>query len=223
MKLNEKIPGLPKWPPIEFQKRTNEYLVRVNHVSYGGFKAAIWLRRLLTLAYFAFAVTFCLGLENRVQGFFCFLLVFFLPYAIAVSVLPIPRILCGAFFPQRTESRFRVDQFSINGKSYKVVPGVTIQFRALDRAASASRQNGIRNQLSSRRKFPDLEHELEFTKVDMIYGSRVVTVATIADQSRAEQLAIGLQTALELAISRETPGSPIPAVSQSKKEVELPE
>lgn len=206
MKLNDKIPGLPPWPSIELNPETSEYSVHGWHASYGRFVFASWF--FLFLFYGSFVVA--AWNASRRNDFGTMVMTFICTSGVLfIIILPFssPKHIARWFLRKKTCVCIRQNEIIVDKKSYAIVPGIDIQFRAFRPAIS---ERKARRLLSKDAANEYTLYPLEFRKVEMIYGSRVIDIASIDDEERAEQFAIALQIGLEQALKSKAKAMPVP-------------
>lgn len=194
MKLNEQVPGMPPWPPI-YKLEDGSYKVRARHVSHLHYRFSRWIMNCITVWYFFHAWNIVLHSHAKYlsTGLWQFVKLF-IPYLFAVLVLPVPRWFCFLVLPRITTVHFLPNMIRINGKNFTTEFPVTIQFRANRIAISETRYQWLETQ----KHRAHLPYEMKFRLVEMIYGSRLVPIASVADEDRAQQFALALQIGYEL-------------------------
>lgn len=220
MKLNKTIPGFPEWPTIKLITRKNEYLVYGWHASYGRYVFASWLFNLALYGSFAFAAW---SASTR-KEFGPMVLTFFFtlgPLTIVSLFFSNPKLITRLFLRKKTCVRIRQDEIVVDKKRFAIVPGVNIQFRAFSSVIS---ERKARRLLSKGVANDHQLYPLEFRKVEMIYGARVIEVASMDDEDRAEQFAVALQIGLEKALTQKAPAvAPKASARNAAVEDALPE
>lgn len=224
MKLNESIPGLPKWPVIEFDEKANECVVRAPHISYPRYRIAMWISNLLYLSYLVVAAKIAFQQPTGALAFAVGFKLFIL-FSIYMIFVRTPRVLARFIFPKRTVVRFRADEFWIDDKKFSLHPGLTIQFRSWEPAASPERLEELWEIKSSKKKKLDWDRELElkFYKVEMVYGARIENITSLFDEKRAQQFAVALQQGLEFMAKQQANPTCVPELRNAVAEDSLPE
>lgn len=196
MKLNKRMPSLPKWPEIH-QEDGGLFVVRGKHATYWRYVTTqflLWLAILpvMVIPWVAFP-------DDRDAGFNAFLgsLGF-----LAVAAIPFtPRILCRMLFPRMTRVEFTREAVRVGRKTYDIRPDAPINFRAFRPAMSELKAKRLEQESLAKRESMHSSWRLRFRRVEMIYGSQIVPITTIADEVKAEQFSVALQEALRLAAS----------------------
>jgi hypothetical protein len=198
MKLNNRIRGLPKWPRIELNKATNEVLVSAKHISYKRFTAC----RIISRSFSFFVIgailiyAYHVGHENDAgKGFLAFLALI-LPASV-LSLLPWAKILSGLIFPRKTVVRFTDNAVIVNGKKFDTSPGIGVNFR-MESYIAPEELERFREKNRGRRVSSNKLYQLSFYRIEMIYGSRAVTITSLSGTKKLEQFVVALQAAFEM-------------------------
>lgn len=197
MNLNRSMPGLPRWPVLTYDPTGNTCEVTAKHVSYRRFSVFAALCNVLIpfvlipgMLFFGFLLFF--GEEAYLQSP---ALVPFIGFLVVFLLCDNPRLLCYLFRPKRTRVVFSKDHVAINGNLYPIQPDMPLGFRAQRHPLTDYEYQQL-NRAQYREKFPATTiYKLKYRVVEMVYGSTLVEITTVADQARAEQFALVLQKA----------------------------
>jgi hypothetical protein len=133
------------------------------------------------------------------------------------------KLICQLFFKKWTVVRFTPTRVMIGNKAYDIANGVAIQFRANRPHMKETQYKALERHLAAGTLGRPAALRLQFRKVEMIYGARIVDITSIEDPDRAQQFAIALQAAYELATSRQTNSAPPPMPRTGHVHDALPE
>lgn len=206
--LNGKNPQLPWWPYIATVEGQKEIIVYGDHLGLGAYS---FLRKL---------GVFLIGIGLPVTGYLavhCSTLTqmglviggYFFVYVPFIFIPPWPRIIGLRVIPSRAKVRFTPKGILIGFKLWKFDSRVNIQFRANRSPMRAGRYKRLLSQAQADKLNGAEAYELEFRLIEMIYGGRIVKITNVANQDRAEQYAIALQKACELAQAGSWDGKPV--------------
>jgi hypothetical protein len=220
MKLNDQIPGLPPWPPIRLIQERNEYIVGGRNLSYPDYDRARKAIGVLVLG--ALFCSIILGLTVA-PGLGAILAILCLASMPVFSFFPLMKFIYERAFSSNVQVRFTSNLITVNGKSYENAPHIPVQFRALCPPLS-DEQICRNNELLQQGKLSKSRaYDFKFLKVEMIYGSRIVLITSVADEVRAEQFAVALQVAHDLSASQPTNRAGRPVATAKPAEDALPE
>lgn len=214
MTLNDTIPDLPEWPPIEVSENGRDIIVHARHVTHGRWLFMKWLFRLAGV--WALWAVCKHTYETQPKTLIIMPVVVLTIYTIVANALPTVKWMTWLFFRRHTVVRFTDSSITVNGKSYDIAPQFNILFRAARPTLPPNKQ--FRAERSRATKY-----ELEFRTVEMIYGSRPVPITSIADEQRAEQFAIALQRALQMIAQKQLRAVQASPASKSVVDDTLPE
>ena len=200
MKLNNRIPTLPKWPALRYDEAKQEYSVSCKHVSYRRYMFARFFAVFVSVGYFLWSFWFSFKDPEAEDPLYTFAFLFG-PFFLFASIFPLARTLCRLFFPCRMHVQFKPVTIILNGKAYDVGAGPTIQFRASRPYLPQAHYEGMKRMLERGMLTSGAAYKLNFIKVEMLYGARLVEVTSIAFPERAEQIALTLQAAYEMSRS----------------------
>lgn len=192
---------LPKWPHIDMSRETNECRVHGKHITYPRLLLAEKLTMLLLLGFYGGVIYafFFAGYEIiRSRSFDALVMPFFVTVfggTVVLGTRLMPRILCRLFFPRQTSIRFTTDAIFIGRKRFDIFPDTDIQFRAGRPHLPDEKYIEIQSNMQMKRPTSNAAYKLKFRKIEMVYGSRLIHITSIADQDRAEQVALMLQFA----------------------------
>jgi len=219
MQLNEQLPGLPPWPPIKLVQE-REYVVGGPNLSYPGYDRGRKTLGVLWMGSFIGSLVVGFG-YSQALGALLFLLCFATPLLL-VFFLGM-KFICEKLFSSEVKVRFTPDFIFVNGQKYENAPDIPVQFRA-QRTPLSDKQIQRNNKLLQQGKLPKgRAYDFKFRKVEMIYGSRIILVTSVADEDRAEQFAVALQIGHDLAASSPIKPAGRPAAKALPKEDALPE
>ncbi len=141
------------------------------------------------------------------------------------ALLPLlpAKLICQLFFKKWTVVRFTATKIMIGNKAFAIANGVAIQFRANRPHMKETQYKALERNLAAGRLGRAAALRLQFRKVEMIYGARIVDITSIEDPDRAQQFALALQAAYELATSRQTNAAPPPTSRTGHVHDALPE
>lgn len=221
MKLNNRLPGLPKWPAILHDPEAGTHEVFAKHVSYRRFIATQVGITLLGFAIFSLPFVMPKNTEN---GWIAFVGGFALLFTLCIPY--VPQAFCRLFYPRVTRIAFLPGRIVIGRTSYELRADAPVQFRAVRPAMSELKLKRLEVEALAKRESLHSAYKLRFRWVEMIYGMRVIPITTVADELRAEQFAVALQEALRLSM---TPAAvratekPAPASARAATQDALPE
>jgi hypothetical protein len=195
MKLNNQLPGLPEWPPIV--QDSDAYVVGGPHVSYRRFMMSGWVGILFMLAYLV--VDLLIVIVIHPQSPLMLFIGLLVPLVIFVAAFPSQRLLCEWFYPRKTLVRFTPQHIIIGDQRYDNAPSVSVQFRANRPHLTEDHYNNFVEFRNKGRLTDGMAYQMKFRKIEMIYGSRIIHITSLADEDRAAQFAIALQLGHELA------------------------
>jgi hypothetical protein len=207
--LNDTIPGFPWWPYVAAVNGKQEIIVYGDHLGLGVYS---FLRKLIVLLIgLGLPATCYLAVNSRslkemgmvVGGYF-------LVYVPLLFIPRWPHIIGMRLFPSRTKVRFTPKGISIGFKIWKFDPRVDIQFRATRSPMRPQKYNRLLRSAQADKLNGAEAFELEFRLIEMIYGARIVKITNVANQERAQQYAIALQRACELAVTDSWDGEALP-------------
>jgi hypothetical protein len=136
---------------------------------------------------------------------------------------PLLKFICERMFSADVQVLFAPNLITINGQKYESAPDIPVQFRAQGTPLS-DEQIQRNNKLQQQGKLPKgRAYDFKFRKIEMIYGSRIVLITSVADEERAEQFAVALQIAHDLGASPPMSSAGRPAARVTLKEDALPE
>ena len=207
MNLNNRVPGLPEWPLIELSRDGRECLVQGDHISYHRYLLA---RRIVSFIAWGCILLGSLACAQVTSFWPMMIFVGFVAYIFIITIFPIARWICWIFLRQTTCVRFSRHEIVINRHRYDAM-ATTVQFRVNGILFS---ENGMNKEHYTQR-----EYLQRFRIVEMIYGMRIVPIATIDYEFRAEQFVAALQYAYGLTRQQQV-ASP---QSAAKKGRSLPE
>ena len=188
MRLNAQMPTLPVWPYIEADSERNELVVHGRHVSYGRYVAARYLLWIAALVYFYYVGKEAIEERKIFPGLVEAVIVHFAPYIILINLLPIPKWICWLLFRTHTKVHFTPEFITVRGMQFPATSDVDIRFGAFQTVLQDRDVQREQNHRQAR-------YLLRFKRIDMVYGLRVVDIATIDNEERAEQFAVALQVA----------------------------
>jgi hypothetical protein len=187
MRLNDEMPELPDWPFIDVMEG-GSLVVHGRHISYGRYVAVRYLLRIVMLAGFYYVGREAIEERKIIPGLIEAVLMYFVPTIILWTLLPFPKWVCWLVFRTHTKVRFTAEAVIIGGKAFPANAGVEIRFGAFE---PVLKDRDVQREQNHRKAL----YLLRFQKIQMIYGLRVVDIATIDDEYRAQQFAVMLQQA----------------------------
>ena len=196
MTLNEKIPGLPAWPPIE-QISKNEILVRSKHLPYERRDSGCCLL-MLALLVVGFIVAALVGSRRLPDTVGNGVLIGFAVLLLTSGLLL--RAIRHFVFCKDIRVRFTPSQIFVNKDVYQVGPPV--QFRANRPSLDEGDYQKMWGKVQSGKISFKAATIMHYRRIEMVHGARLVLITSMADQERAEQFAAGLQCAYALATSQ---------------------
>ncbi|MEE9368731.1 MAG: hypothetical protein V3V05_07685 [Pontiella sp.] len=219
---------LPKWPHLDVP-HNNELRVHGKHITYNRLILAERVSSLLGLALAAWIIYafFFSDYEIIRSRSFDNLVFPFLGTCMGgtIAILMLPKPLARFVFPRKTSIRFTPDVIYVGWKKYKLFPDSNIEFRAYRPHLPDEKLVEIQGKMQMRQYVSEGAYKLKFRKIEMVYGSRLIHITSVADQDRAEQFAIMLQAAY----MRTRPGivekkpTPSPEIKIEEFEDMLPE
>jgi hypothetical protein len=197
MTLNEEIPGLPAWPPIE-QLGDHEYLVSSKHIPYEKYNSGCGL--IFSIPLIVVVPLMWLGVHggDASGDFFAVMFLFYFFLAMVLGILN--RIFRSLLYSQKIRIRFTPSQIFVNKQAYQVGPPV--QFRANRPSLDEGDYQTMWDKVQSGKVSFKAATIMHYRRIEMVHGARLVLITSMADQERAEQFAAGLQCAYALATSQ---------------------
>ena len=209
MRLNEKLPGLPSWPPIDFIKERDEYIVGGPHLSYRAYNRG--RRTIGAIVFVALFASFGIGFTVSLGLGTVLVLLCFASMPI-LGIFSLFKFMCERLFSTDIQIRFKRGTISFNGQNFENAADIPVQFRA-QRSPLTDEEINNNNELHRQGKLPKSRaYDYKFRKVEMIYGSRLVDITSLADEDRAQQFALALQIGYDLAHAHDfsdIQGSPV--------------
>ncbi len=182
------MPGLPPWPYIEVIEGGRELVVHGRHISYGRYVATRYVLRIAALVAFYYLAKDRIEEHKIIPGFFEAVIMYFVPFIILWSLLPIPRWVCWLLFCKHTKVSFTPDFVTVRGRKYSTREGVDIRFVAFD---TVLKERHLRREQNAQKA----AYLLGFQKVQMIYGLAPVDITSVEDEERARSFTTMLQQA----------------------------
>ena len=220
MQLNERIPGLPAWPPLRLIQERNEYIVGGPNLSYPGYDRARKTIGVLILGGLVCSIILAITVAPMLGGMLIILCFASIPF---VTIFPLMKFICERSFSSDVQVHFTSDLITVNGKSYENAPDIPVQFRAQGTPLSDEQVRRNTELLQQGKLNKSRAYDFKFRKVEMIYGSRIVLITSVADEVRAEQFAVALQIAHDLSASQPTNRAGRPLATAKPREDTLPE
>jgi len=196
MILNNTIPGLPEWPYISTEDG-REYTVQGRHVTYEGYIRGRWTWVLLAVAGGCLTWKLAPFIVNQ-PGDYAFLFGGYCILFVISAVMHFPRYLADWWFGAESPVRFAANGCFVNGFFFDGSTGVPTQFKA-NRPYLTEQQHRALMQRCQGKPGVFQGYEMEFMRVEMIYGARLIYITSVEDAYKAAQFVVALQRAQELA------------------------
>lgn len=180
------MPELPGWPFIEVMPGGRELVVHGRHISYRRYAMVRSLLRIAALVYFYYVGKEAIEERKIIPGLIEVVIAHFLPFIILWTLLPIPKWICGLFFRTQTKVRFTPKAIIIGRRPFPTNTGVDIRFGAFEPVMHDRDVQRVQNPRVAL-------YLLRFQKIQMVYGLRVVDIATIDNEALAQQFVVILQ------------------------------
>jgi hypothetical protein len=220
MKINNRVPGLPEWPPIRFNKKRGSFTINLTHTGYARYYRT---KQFFTFTVMGIAGMLCFSLyryyagkpipypfdkaieaitangsSTTIYNFFLSICAVFIIHGI-LTIFHVPRILSRFLYPKKTEVVFTPDTIEFNGHRFDSSNGVPILFQSENTPFSSDGHAHLQRQVSQRGGRSFLTYPLKFRNIEMVYGARLVKIADLPGPQRAQKFAIALQEALHMA------------------------
>lgn len=190
-RLNDQMQGLPPWPYIEVIEGGHELVVHGRHISYRRYAVVRYLLRIAVLIAFYYVFKERIAERKIIPGFIEAVIMYFVPFIILWTLLPIPKWVCWLLFRTHTKVSFTPEFVTVSGRKYSATAGETIRFGAF---APVLKDRQVQKEQNHRQAL----YLLNFQKIQMIYGLREVDITTIDDETLARQFVVILQQAYEI-------------------------
>lgn len=183
--------GLPPWPYIEIIEGGGKLLVHGKHISYGRYVMVRYMVRLAALIALYYLFKERIAERKILPGFMEAVIMYFMPFIILWTWLPIPKWVCWLLFRTHTKVIFTPEFIGIRGRKYSATAAEKIQFGAF---APVLKDRDVQRVQNHRQAL----YLLRFQKIQMIYGLREVDITSIDDESCARSFALMLQQAYDI-------------------------
>lgn len=180
--------GLPPWPYIEVIAGGRELVVHGRHISYGRYVATRYVLRIAALVAFYYLAKDRIEEHKIIPGFFEAVIMYFVPFIILWSLLPIPRWVCWLLFRTHTKVSFTPEFVTVRGRKYSTREGVEIRFVAFE---TVLKERHLRREQNAQKA----AYLAGFQKVQMIYGLAPVDITSVEDEEHARSFTVMLQQA----------------------------
>lgn len=187
-RLNDQMQELPPWPFIDVMPGGRELVVHGRHISYGRYATVRYVLRIAALIglYYLFKER----IEERkiIPGFMEAVIMYFVPFIILWTLLPIPKWVCWLLFRTHTKVSFTPEFVTVRGRKFEATKGVDIRFVAFE---TVLKERDVQREQNHRQA----RYLLRFQRLQMIYGLNPVDITSIDDEDLARNFTTMLQQA----------------------------